>query len=143
MNPETIRDKFHACGFLYNPRKAQVLLHKRDGNTQRNPHKWAFFGGLNEEGETYVECFLRELKEEIGLSLEKTDARLLREYANWESAPYRVVFYAESEVSEDQLVLGEGAGFAWVPLASVIDLDLTDATSDDLGFFRSLVGQSS
>ncbi len=45
-------DKFYAGGFLYNPKIKAVLLHKRDDKTTFNPNKWAFFGGLNEPGET-------------------------------------------------------------------------------------------
>ena len=126
---------FWAGGFLYDREAQSVFLHKRDGNTQRSPHKWAFFGGQSERGESDVECFVRELQEEIGLRIQPGDARPLREYMHTEVDQYRVVFYVESAVPEDQLVLGEGAGFSWIKLSQVLQLDLSDKTRDDLQFF--------
>ena len=67
-------EKFWAGGFLYDRKKDSVFLHKRDGNTQVNPNKWAFFGGLNEGPESFAECFIRELHEEIGLAIQLSDA---------------------------------------------------------------------
>lgn len=135
-NPE----KFWAGGFLYNRKDGTVLLHHRDGNTKINPNKWAFFGGLNEGSETFIECFVRELYEEIGLSTRPEQAVFLREYLNTDMGTYRVIFYVESDVLEDDLTLGEGAGFEWIPLARVSDYDLTGETRDDLRYFIKMMG---
>jgi 8-oxo-dGTP diphosphatase len=133
------KQRFHACGFLYDPGRRAVLLHLRDGNTSNNPNRWAFFGGLNEGAETYVECFLRELKEEIGLQLREGEARYLREYPDAASGIHRAVFYAQSTVREDELVLGEGAGFKWIALTELDRFDLTENTRDDLAYFAARV----
>ncbi|HVZ27487.1 MAG TPA: NUDIX domain-containing protein [Rhizomicrobium sp.] len=133
------RANFHACGFLYDAARRAVLLHLRDGNTSNNPNRWAFFGGLNEGDETHVECFLRELREEIGLTLEKSEARYLREYPDAASGIHRVVFYAESAVREEALVLGEGAGFQWIALTDLTGFDLTENTRDDIAYFAARV----
>lgn len=126
---------YWAGGFLFDrPRKA-VLLHLRDGNTPVNPHKWAFFGGQNERGESYVECFVREMAEEIGLSLRPSQALPLREYMNTLVNQYRVVFYVETYVPTKQLVLGEGAGFDWFALDAALRLDLAQRTREDLDYF--------
>ncbi len=135
-NPE----KFWAGGFLYNRKDGTILLHHRDMNTKINPDKWAFFGGLNEGSETFVQCFMRELREEIGLSIMSKQAILLREYLNTDMGTYRVIFYVESDISKDELTLGEGAGFDWIPLSEVPDYDLTDKTRDDLQFFQEMMG---
>lgn len=129
--------KFYAGGFLYSPKTKSVLLHQRDGNTKHNPYKWAFFGGLNEGDETPVHCFVRELSEEIGLSVEESDVVLLREYLNEELDTYRYVFYVRSEVSVDDLVLGEGKSFDWIQLSRLDDYDLTEKTKEDLDFFKT------
>lgn len=126
---------FWAGGFLYNPVARSVFLHKRDGNTPINPHKWSFFGGQSEAHETYLDCFVRELAEEIGLHIEPAQAVPLREYINAEANQYRVVFYVESAVSEDRLVLGEGAGFGWFHLDDAFALDLSVRTREDLEYF--------
>jgi 8-oxo-dGTP pyrophosphatase MutT (NUDIX family) len=143
MDPKNKRmDKFWAGGFLYSPQANSVFLHKRDGNTRFNPNKWAFFGGLNDGPESFVDCFIRELHEEIGLAVQTEDAVLLREYLNTDLNTYRVVFYVETSISKDQLTLGEGAGFDWVPLKRISEFDLTDKTREDIDYFVSVIGRA-
>lgn len=135
-----IPEKFWAGGFLYNPEKREVFLHKRDGNTKFNPNKWAFFGGLNTPGETPIECFTRELEEEIGMAAKASEIILLREYMNIELSTYRMVFYLVSNISADNLVLGEGAGFGWVSLDEISQYDLTEKTLFDIEYLLEKIG---
>lgn len=134
--------KYWAGGFLYNPVNNSIFLHKRDGNTKFNPNKWAFFGGLNEElDKSPLECFSRELKEEIGLQVGSKEIVELCEYMNVELDTYRVVFYVESDVSEKDLILGEGAGFGWIAINRMQEYELTDKTEDDLKLFLKKIGK--
>lgn len=126
-----------AGGFLYNPEKKTVFLHKRDGNTTFNPNKWAFFGGKCEGMESPVDGFIRELREEIGLSVLSSNVIPVCDYLNEELQTYRHVFYVESNISKNDLTLGEGAGFDWVPLLEFDQYDLTDKTKQDLDYFQS------
>ena len=130
-----IPEKFWAGGFLYDPDANAVFLHHRDSNTKYNPNKWAFFGGLNEGNETPTQCFIRELKEEIGLKVTQDQVVPLREYMNVELNTYRMVFYVQSSVPPEELTLGEGAGFGWVYLDKIDDYDLTDKTIEDIVYF--------
>jgi 8-oxo-dGTP diphosphatase len=126
---------FWAGGFLYDRDTRSIFLHKRDGNTPASPNKWAFFGGRSEPGETDVDCFVREMQEEIGLRLQPGEVKRLREYMNTDANQYRVVFYVEKAVPVDQLVLGEGEGFAWIKLSDVSGFDLANKTRDDIEYF--------
>jgi DNA-binding transcriptional ArsR family regulator/8-oxo-dGTP pyrophosphatase MutT (NUDIX family) len=125
-----------ACGFLFDAAAHKVLLHLRDGNTSWNPNRWAFFGGNGDVGESLRDCFVRELREEIGLELAPEDAIALRVYRN-KSGQERAVFYVRKAVPVSELTLGEGAGMRWVGLDELDSYDLTEATRDDLGFFIS------
>jgi 8-oxo-dGTP diphosphatase len=131
-----VPEPFAAACFLYDRASRSVLLHKRDNKAPVNPNKWAFFGGHGEPGETDVACCLRELEEELGLVLEARELRRLRSYMNTDAKQYRAVFYVEKRVELDQLVLGEGEGFAWIELAKVEELDLSTRARDDLRHFR-------
>jgi len=111
------------------------LLHLRDGQTLSNPNCWAFFGGLNEGSESFGECFVRELHEEIGLQVEPHRVTYLRDYARTTVAQHRAVFYALSDVPSERLRLGEGAGLAWIALDEISKLDLTEPTREDLEYF--------
>ena len=127
--------KFFASGFLYNPEKKEILLHRRDGNTKVNPHKWAFFGGSSEEGETPVQTFVREMCEELGIKLLGKETVPLCDYLNTERNTHRHVFYVVSDKKKNEMILGEGADFDWIPLDNISKYDLTDMTRNDIATF--------
>ena len=129
------QDKFWAGGFLYNPKKNSVLLHKRDTNAEVNPNKWAFFGGLNEKGEMPKATFRREFKEELNIDIKEEEIKPLCEYSNEEQRTYRYAFFAHSDLEKSEMQLGEGEGFDWIPLDKVFDYDLTEKTERDLKLF--------
>lgn len=128
-------DKFYAGGFFYNPKKNEILLHKRDGNTKINPHKWTFFGGSSENNEKPLQTFIREIEEELGVKLFGEEVVPLCDYLNEQENMWRHVFYAISEKQKSEMVLGEGADFDWVSLDKVFEYDLSEKTIRDLNTF--------
>ena len=126
--------RFWAGGFLFDPTSEFVFLHLRDGNTTINPNKWAFFGGLSEGDESPLDCYRREIREEIGISVECEKVILLREYLNVELNTQRIVFYSLADSTQNDFVLGEGAGFGWIHLRELSAYDLTEKTKEDLEF---------
>jgi 8-oxo-dGTP diphosphatase len=130
---------FWSGGFLYNPKMGSVLLHKRDGNTKMNPNKWAFFGGLSEDGETPEETFVREMREELEVDLPIDSLKPLCDYLNEEAQTYRYVFYIESELEKSSMTLHEGEDFDWIPLDRVFEYDLTEKTERDLRTLLSII----
>lgn len=135
LEKDMLGERFFAGGFLYNPKDQSVLLHKRDGNTSINPHKWGFFGGLSEGNETPIETLVREIKEELDIDLVSDEIVPLRDYLNEERNVWRYVFFVESDREKSTMHLGEGADFDWVPIERVFTYDLTDKTRDDLQYF--------
>ena len=131
---------FSAGAFLYDPVTQSLRLHLRDEKAPTNPNTWAFFGGRRELGKTDVECCLRELREEIGLDLQPHELQRLREYFVTERQEYRVIFYVEKAVHLDKLVLGEGAGFAWVALTEIANLPMSKYNRDDIRYFANKLG---
>ena len=127
--------KAYVGTFLYNPDKKEVLLHKRDGNTQINPHKWAFFGGLIEGDETPRDALVREMKEELNLDIAPEEITPLLDYYNEERNTHRYTSYIVSKKKKEEMTLGEGADFDWIPLDDVFTYDLTEKVKNDLEFF--------
>jgi 8-oxo-dGTP diphosphatase len=130
---------FSAAAFLYDPAARALLLHLRDDKAVQYPNSWAFFGGRGEPGETDVDCCLRELREEIGLSLQPHELHRLREYAV-DPREYQITFHAEKSIPLDRLVLGEGADFAWVPLANALSLPMNEYHKSDIRQFAAALG---
>ncbi len=128
-------EKFWAGGFLYNPKNNSVLLHKRDSNTKFNPNSWAFFGGLNEGVETPIDCFVREIDEEIGIKFKVKEIITLCDYFNDEFQTHRFVFYVLSVLGKSRFVLNEGENFDWINIDQLDKYALTKKTKKDLKFF--------
>ena len=126
---------FFSGGFLYNPKTKEVLLHKRDDKTDVNPNKWGFFGGSSEGDETPVQTFIREMQEELGIELVESEIIPLCDYENIKRNTHRYVFYVVSGKKKEEMVLGEGADFDWIPLEKFFEYDLTDKTILDLNTF--------
>lgn len=65
----------------------KILLQER-GSYSKIWEEWAFFGGWVEEGETPLEGFFREAREELGLYMQEFDYKYI-----WE----RVQYYPEMD----------------------------------------------
>ena len=129
------KESFFAGGFFYNVKTQSVLLHLRDDKTPIHPNQWAFFGGMSEDNETPKECFMREIKEEIGIDVETDRIVPLCNYFIKDRGTWRYVFYVQSELPTSTMKLGEGADFRWIPLKDVFAYDLTEKTRQDLETF--------
>lgn len=126
------------AGFFFCPETGRVLLHQRDGETTINPHKWAFFTGLMENGESPMAAFIREVNEEIGYALVPDRVQTLDKYLNEERQTIRHVFLAQVETEFTPKQVFEGAGVGWFKLHQTSALDLTQLTRRDLdAFMRS------
>jgi 8-oxo-dGTP pyrophosphatase MutT (NUDIX family) len=134
-----IKRPFAANGFLYNPKKQEVLLHLRDGNTRSNPNKWSFFGGRGEGEETPAQCCVREIAEELTISIKEEDLVHLRDYFSEhdekDQSHHQYSFYTESDLPKSKMKLTEGADFDWVSLSKVFEYDLGDEVRKSLKVF--------
>lgn len=128
-------NKFYSGGFLYNLKAGSILLHKRDSRAKVNPNQWAFFGGLNEKGETPKQTFVREIQEELGIKILEDRIVPLCDYLNEELQTYRHVFFVESDLDKSQMRLTEGEDVDWIPLDKVFEYNLTGKTVGDLKLF--------
>jgi len=128
-----------AFGFLFHAPSMRVLLHRRAPNAAGYPDRWSFFGGKAEaeDARDPIATWCRELREELGITVEAARVQPLRDYASIEGV-YRYVFFIEWPELSDDFVLGEGVGFQWFDLENVFALpDMSDQGRDDLLFFQA------
>lgn len=127
--------QFGSLGFFFDEDRGVVLLHLRDDKTPHHPNKWSFFGGDQEGNETPVECFVREIKEELGIQIPAEEAIPLTNYFNKEFGIQRYVFFVKKFIPKSEIRLTEGKDCDWVPLEKVFEYDLTEKTVNDLKTF--------
>src|SRR5687768_15758160 len=93
-----------AVGFLFHAETRSVLLHLRGSDAPSNPNMWHLFGGRGEEADRGdpVAIWQREMREELGVSLERHQAiRLWDRDVGWTQH----VFYCEWPSLCDQFEL--------------------------------------
>ena len=111
-------------------RRGWVLLQERDEHPLIDPELWGFVGGHVDEGESYEQAAYRELEEETGL-------RLSAGLERWDTFPVRhdhkdtedefALFVMGADLTDADIVLGEGRQIVFVDPATVPDLPLTTA----------------
>lgn len=121
-----------ACIILVDER-GWLLLQERDEHPVYDPEKWALVGGHVEDGEDPETAAYRELEEETGIALEPGALALWREEALPRGTYW--IWTARVDLTDADVVLGEGRQIVFVDPAVVFDLDLADVVRPQLREF--------
>ncbi|NYD41654.1 NUDIX domain-containing protein [Nocardioides panaciterrulae] len=114
-------------------RRGWLLLQERDEHPAIDPEKWSLCGGHLEEGEEYAEGASRELAEETGVQLAPHELELfceldLRPFGR-DSHDVMAVYAAATELTDDDIVLGEGRQIVFVEPGAARCLDLSPSAA--------------
>lgn len=122
-----------AVGFLFHRETRRVLLHRRGVDAPSYPDQWHMFGGHGDDadGGDPVTTWQREMREELGIALER--GRIVLLWNHDAAGRRRFIFYYEWPSLASRFALGEGQGYAWFTLAEALGLpNLTDLARNDL-----------
>lgn len=130
--------KHVAVGLLYHVASGKVLLHLRSADAPPSAGKWAFFGGHGEpeDGGDLLATWCREMREELGVTLDPARVVSLRQGRYDDGTRWRD-FYCEWPSLDEDFVLTEGECYAWFTLDDALNLpNLAAYAREDLSLFR-------
>ena len=111
-------------------RRGHLLLQHRDEHAPRAADQWGMVGGHVEAGEDFDTAVHRELLEETGVATGPGDLVLWQEaefaYSDGYTGSYRV-YAGQVDLTDDDIVLGEGRAIVFVDPAELGSLDLAES----------------
>ncbi len=122
---------------LVDPR-GWLLLQERDEHPEIDPEKWGFPGGRVEADEDFETAAYRELAEETGVELGgglELVERFTVFHAHSGTDDQFHLFAAHVDLTDDDIVLGEGRQMVFVAPEAARRLDLTAAAAIALPYF--------
>lgn len=123
--------------YLLDPR-GHVLLQHRDEHAPRAANQWGMVGGHVEEGEDFDTAVHRELLEETGVRTGPGDLVLWEDteftYSDGHHSHYRI-YAGRVDLTDDDIVLGEGRAIVFVDPATALGLDLAESNAHFLPRF--------
>jgi len=89
------------------------------------PLKWEFPGGKVEQGESFEECLIREIKEELNIEIEFAKA-LIPSIHSYPSVTVKLIPFICKQIN-GKIALKEHADFKWLNRNELLDLDWAEA----------------
>jgi 8-oxo-dGTP diphosphatase len=118
--------------------RGHVLLQHRDEHAPRAANQWGIVGGHVELGEDHDTAVHRELLEETGIATGPGDLVLWEEsefgYSDGHRSSYRV-YAGRVDLTDDDIVLGEGRAIVFVDPRQIGSLDLAESNAHFLPRF--------
>lgn len=130
-------DIVQTSGGILLDRRGRMLLGLRAAHKRSSPLQWDIVGGHVEKGESLKDALIRELQEEIGITVR--DCRLiasLRENPSRPAEPVHNVFAVLSWAGKPRNVSDEHVDIGWFTLRQV--LSLPNRTPFDYAHLHSL-----
>lgn len=91
----------------------------------RLPLKWEFPGGKVEEGERAEECLIREIREELNVTIQ-VQQRMEEVVHDYGHQQVRLIPF-QAVITEGEITLAEHAAYAWLKEDELVELDWAEA----------------
>ena len=111
-----------ACAIIID--RGKILI-AQNNESSDHPFQWEFPGGKVKTGETEKECIVREIEEELNLTVEVVEALTPVEY-DYKIKAIRLIPFVCSLVS-GEMKLNDHKAVKWMTIDELGELDLAEA----------------
>ena len=111
-----------SAGLIF--REGRLLIAQRPEGTHLAGY-WEFPGGKREDGETFEECLVRELREELGVEV-SVGARIESIRHDYPGKSVRIDFFT-CRLQEEEPASKEGQSLRWIQVEELGDFSFPDA----------------
>ena len=129
----------HVTSWIMN-KKGEILLQKRSPLKDRNPNKWAKTGGHVDSGESVEEAIQREVKEEIGIDVDRNQVHILYIYKsqdpNNKYFGYNFLFVVNTKIEEFVLQKNEVTEVKYVTIEELEKIRKNNDTNYTFTFWQ-------
>lgn len=140
-------NKYHKCidAWIYN-NKGEILLSQRSLDKETFPGAWEPTGGAVLAGERSLDAAVREIREELGITADKTAGTLLdTHHRNWnDEFIYNDIvdvwiFPYNETVNLNEALTNEVNAVKWISLDEFKNLSESGQLVDNLDYFYNLI----
>lgn len=124
--------------------KGEFLIQKRTPSKKLYPNLWSITSGGTDSGEKTIDTVYREVKEELGITLNQEDVELMMTYKR--NHDFVDVYLVRKDINIEEIVMQpeEVADVKWVRPEKLEELIEKEQTPKSLqmyfGFLRKLIG---
>ncbi|GMQ62623.1 NUDIX hydrolase [Vallitalea maricola] len=102
-----------------------LMLHRVKKENDIHEGNWIGLGGKIENGESPVECVIREVKEESGLTIKNPDLRGILTFPEFGKDNWYVFLYTATEFNGDLIECNEG-DLKWIDNEDLLNLKMSE-----------------
>lgn len=122
----------HVTSWIMNE-EGKILLQKRSPLKDRNPNKWGKTGGHVDSGESVEDAIQREIKEELGIEVDKSQAHVLYIYKSKDLSNkyfgYNFLFIINTKIDEFILQRDEVSEVKYVTIEEMEEIRRNNNTN--------------
>ncbi len=120
-------------GCLLRTKNGTFIFQERDNNTVRDPEKIALFGGGKNSDESERDCVIREMKEELDISVKNELISFIGDFPSKNTSGEIIKVFLVDNVSLEEISLKEGKNYYVASLEEALqNAKITDFTKEVL-----------
>lgn len=125
--------KLIGIGVMLQTQKGTYLFQERDDTAKMHPGRITPFGGGVEAGEDALQCAIREMSEELHLTLDSQNLESIKVCESRYTPDAHIHVFLAKNIKKSELILNEGKGVVEMTKDQAIaDSNVTDFTKEIL-----------